>query len=120
MSFLESSSNNTKNTSSKDPNYIPPERDQSSLHQTPSKNKWTVDLRRKGPTTSPSNKTKTNNSNNTTTNNSSSTNNTNNRSSCTFSNDVFYTCKDELGTIKDDAKPILKLWASKSKQNLAN
>merc|ERR1712226_348208 len=115
MSFLESSSNTSKNTSSKDfkePNYLPPERDTSSL--TPSKNKWTVDLRKKGTASSPSTKGKTNISNNT------SNNNTNNRSSCTFSNDVFYNGKDELETIKDDAKPILKLWASRSKQNLAN
>lgn len=113
MSFLESSSNTTKNTSSKDPSYTPSERDASTLAP-PSKNKWTVDLRRKGAAATPSTKGKTNISNNT------SSDNTNNRSSCTFSNDVFYSGKDELETIKDDAKPILKLWASRSKQNLAN
>ena len=80
MSFLESSSNSSKNSSTKefkDSTYAAPERDTPNL--TASRNKWTVDLRRKGTAAAPSAKGKTNTSNN----------NANNRSSCTFSNDVF-------------------------------
>ena len=113
MSFLESSSNSTapKPSTKEGRSHVSPVKHSSGVPQ-PSKNKWSVDLGRKEDGSTPSsrgnenivNKPADNNANNTST-------------SCTYSNVNFYRGKDELELINENDKPILKLWASRSKQN---